>query len=61
MTKEAKEKIEGIFDKSLEYEILEKKILPERMVCPDCGGITFEVLDLCHLCGGMLISFSSVE
>jgi len=59
MTKEAKEKLEAIFDKTLEYEILERTILPERMVCPDCGGITFEGLDLCHLCGGMLISIPS--
>ena len=59
MTRETKEKLEAIFDQTLEYEILEKRILPERMVCPDYGGITFEGLDLCHLCGGMLISISS--
>lgn len=59
MTKEAKEKLEAIFDETSEYEILERTILPERMICPDCGGITFEGLDLCHLCGGMLISISS--
>lgn len=56
MTKEAKEKLDSIFDPELEYEILERQILPEKLVCPDCGGITFEGLDLCHLCGGMLIN-----
>ncbi len=56
MTKESQEKIDAIFDEELEYEILERKILPEKIVCPDCGGITFDGLDLCHLCGGMLIN-----
>ena len=42
MTKEAKEKLDSIFDPELEYEILERQILPEKLVCPDCGGITFE-------------------
>lgn len=56
MTEEAKKKLDSIFDESLEYEIVERKILPEKIICMDCGGITFEGLDLCHLCGGMLIN-----
>lgn len=56
MTEEAKKKLDAIFDESLEYEIVERKILPEKIICKDCGGITFEGLDLCHLCGGMLIN-----
>lgn len=58
MTEEAKKKLDSIFDESLEYEIVERKILPEKIICKDCGGITFEGLDLCHLCGGMLININ---
>lgn len=31
MTEEAKKKLDSIFDESLEYEIVERKILPERL------------------------------
>lgn len=37
-----------------EYEIVEIEIFPEKMVCPDCGGITLEGLDFCDKCGGEL-------
>lgn len=37
-----------------EYEIVEKEILPEKMICPDCGGITLVGLDSCDKCGGEL-------
>lgn len=37
-----------------EYEILEREILPEKIICPDCGGITLEGLDFCDKCGGEL-------
>lgn len=56
MTEESQKKLNSIFDDTLEYPIIEKTILPERIVCPDCGGISFEGLDFCHLCGGMLIN-----
>lgn len=46
---------EGIQDE-LEYEIVEKEILPEKMICPDCGGITLVGLDFCDKCGGELIN-----
>ncbi len=39
-----------------EYEIVEKEILPEKMICPDCGGITLAGLDFCDKCGGELIN-----
>lgn len=56
MTEQSKKKLENIFDASLEYDIVEKEVAPERIICPDCGGVTFDGLDLCHLCGGMLIN-----
>ena len=37
-----------------EYEIVEKEILPEKMICPDCGGITLVGLEVCDKCGGEL-------
>jgi hypothetical protein len=37
-----------------EYEIVEKEILPEKIICPDCGGITLAGLDFCDKCGGEL-------
>ena len=41
-------------DENGEYEILEREILPEKIICPDCGGITLEGLDFCDKCGGLL-------
>ncbi len=35
-----------------EYEVVEREILPERIICPDCGGVTFQGLEFCHKCGG---------
>ncbi len=49
---EPKEETEG----EEEYEIVEKEILPEKMICPDCGGITLVGLEFCDKCGGELIS-----
>ncbi|NLJ96828.1 MAG: hypothetical protein GX321_06705 [Clostridiales bacterium] len=37
-----------------EYEVLEIEIVPEKIVCPDCGGITLEGLEFCDKCGGEL-------
>jgi hypothetical protein len=39
-----------------EYELVEIEFLPEKMICPDCGGITLEGLDFCDKCGGYLKS-----
>ncbi len=39
-------------DESGEYPILEREILPERIICPDCGGITLEGLDFVINVGG---------
>lgn len=41
-------------DKAEEYEIVEREILPAKIICPDCGGITLEGLDFCDKCGGEL-------
>lgn len=41
-------------DENGEYELLEREILPEKIICPDCGGITLEGLDFCDKCGGEL-------
>lgn len=53
MTWEENEENEGIGEDG-EYEILEREILPEKIICPDCGGITLEGLDFCDKCGGEL-------
>lgn len=37
-----------------EYEIVEIEILPAKIICPDCRGITLEGLDFCDKCGGEL-------
>lgn len=37
-----------------EYEIVEREILPTKIICPDCGGITLEGLEFCDKCGGEL-------
>ena len=37
-----------------EYEIVEMEILPAKIICPDCGGITLEGLEFCDKCGGEL-------
>lgn len=41
-------------DPDVEYEIVEREILPAKIICPDCGGITLEGLDFCDKCGGEL-------
>lgn len=38
-----------------EYEILEREILPKKIQCPDCGGVTLEGLEFCDKCGGELV------
>lgn len=44
----------NLFDPECEYEIVEKEICPERIICPDCGGYTYEGLEFCDKCGGEL-------
>ena len=44
-TKDIKENTE-------EYEVVERIIYPEKIICPDCGGFTLEGLDFCDKCGG---------
>lgn len=43
-------------DNKEEFEIVEVEILPKKIICPDCGGITLEGLDFCDKCGGVLQS-----
>lgn len=43
-----------IDEETEEYEIVEREILPTKIICPDCGGITLEGLDFCDKCGGEL-------
>ena len=37
-----------------EYEILEREIVPKKIKCPDCGGVTWEGLEFFDKCGGEL-------
>lgn len=39
-------------EKTEEYEVVERVIYPEKIICPDCGGLTLEGLDFCDKCGG---------
>lgn len=36
------------------YEIIEREIMPEKIVCPYCGEYTLEGLDFCDKCNGDL-------
>ena len=38
----------------IEYPIAEIEILPEKVICPECGGLTTEGLIFCERCGGEL-------
>lgn len=38
----------------IEYKVVERVIHPNKIVCPDCGGITLEGLEYCDKCGGEL-------
>lgn len=51
---EAPEEEEDELDENGEYKVYEREILPEKIVCPDCGGITLEGLDFCSKCGSPL-------
>lgn len=37
-----------------EYPVVEKVFLPERIICPECGGMTTEGRVFCERCGGEL-------
>ncbi len=54
--KTGREQMNNTATEETEYEIVEKEILPEKMICPDCGGITLVGLDFCDKCGGELIN-----
>lgn len=41
-------------DQLVPYEIVEREIVPEKVICPDCGGVTLQGLDFCDKCGGEL-------
>lgn len=53
-TMQEREALEVESDTAEEYEIVEREILPAKIICPDCGGITLEGLDFCDKCGGEL-------
>lgn len=36
------------------YPVVELEILPEKVICPECGGLTTEGLVFCERCGGEL-------
>lgn len=42
---------------AIQYEILEREIMPEKIICPDCGQITLEGLEYCDKCGGDLTNY----
>lgn len=52
--KQKNQKDKSELEKEEEYEIVEIEIFPEKIICPDCGGITLEGLDFCDKCGGEL-------
>ena len=45
---------EQMSEEACEYPILEREILPEKIICPECGRITLEGLDYCDKCGADL-------
>ncbi|SHO52144.1 hypothetical protein [Anaerocolumna xylanovorans] len=59
LSKEAVKTEAGEVSGSEEHEIVEKEILPEKMICPDCGGITLVGLDFCDKCGGELGNYEN--
>ena len=46
--------LEDDSESDVEYEVVEREILPAKIICPDCGGITLEGLEFCDKCGGEL-------
>lgn len=49
------EAVEQTFGEDCEYPILEREILPEKIICPDCGRITLKGLDYCDKCGAFVL------
>lgn len=43
---------DDVLEDEEEFEIVEIEILPNKIICPDCGGITLEGLEFCDKCGG---------
>lgn len=50
-----------IVTEDCDYPVLEREILPEKILCPNCGGITLEGLDYCDKCGADLNLFRSMS
>ena len=48
------ENAEDIFDTASQVPIGFLEIRPEKIICPECGGLTTEGLVFCELCGGEL-------
>lgn len=46
------EKAKDNLENEDEFEIVEMEILPNKIICPDCGGVTLEGLEFCDKCGG---------
>lgn len=42
------------FDNKSGKEVAKLTIKPEKVICPECGGMTTEGLVFCELCGGEL-------
>ena len=49
------------FDKNGKEEIAHITIKPEKIICPDCGGLTTEGLVFCELCGAELETMEAEE
>ena len=52
-----KNSIQSFETNDCEYEVIEFEILPEKIICPDCGGITLSGLDFCDKCAGELSNY----
>ena len=57
---QAGETVETQETEGCEYPVLEREILPEKILCPDCGGVTLEGLDYCDKCGADLNLFRNM-
>lgn len=43
-----------LVDENGVYEVVERTIYPNKIICPDCGGVTTEGLEFCDKCAGEL-------
>lgn len=49
------------FNNKSENEVAKLTIKPEKIICPECGGLTTEGLVFCELCGGELEPMESEQ